>query len=482
MESQYTKSEIISSLLWKLMERGGTQGVQFIVQIILARILSPEDYGIMALVTILILLANVFVQSGFNTALIQKKDVDEIDFSSVFYLSLSVASFLYLVLFFASPFIANFFLKPQLKHMIRVLSIILFFGAINSIQNAVISRCMQFKKLFFSSLGAITGSGIIGIAMAYANLGVWALVVQQLMNQLLVTIILWITVNWRPRLVFSYERIKGLFSYSSKLLASSLVDTIDRELRTFIIGRVSSSAILGFYNRGKQFPELIVSNINGSIQSVMLPALASQQDNSKRVKQMVRRSIVTSSFIIFPMMIGLAVVAEPLIKILLTEKWAPAVPFLRIFCMSYALWPIHTANLQAINALGRSDIFLKLEIIKKIFSLTILIISIPYGVYSMALGTAVSGIISSLINAYPNFKLLNYSYKEQLADITPSFIISALMGGAVYSIIWLRLDALTTLIIQSFIGIVLYIGLARVFKIKSLFYIITTIKEMRIKS
>jgi O-antigen/teichoic acid export membrane protein len=478
MNNEVNKSKILSSLFWKLMERGGTQGIQFIVQIVLARLLIPEDYGIIALVTIFIIIANVFVQSGFNTALIQKKDANEADFSSVFYLSLFVASLLYVILFFAAPIIAAFYDKPQLILVLRVLSVTLFFGAFNSIQNAVIARKMQFKKLFFSSLGAIVVSGTVGIVMAYAGFGVWALVAQQITNQLLITMILWFTVKWRPRLLFSFERVKGLFSYGWKLLVSALIDTLYMNLRSLIIGKMYNAEMLGFYNRGEQFPALIVTNINGSIQSVMFPALASQQDNRQRVKDMVRRSIVTSSFILFPMMVGLAVIAEPLVKILLTEKWLPCVPFLQISCVSYALWPIHTANLQAINALGRSDIFLKLEIIKKILGLAILGVTVFYGVYAIALGGIVSGLIATIINSYPNAKLLNYSYKEQWKDMMPSLLLSLFMGAMIYSVQLFGMIVWQTLIVQGFVGIILYVGMAKIFKLECFTYLLLTCKDI----
>lgn len=476
-----TKNKIISGLIWKLMERFGTQGIQFIVQIVLARLLVPKDYGIIALITIFITIANVFVQSGFNTALIQKKDANETDFSSVFYLSLFVASLLYLIIFFTAPFIAAFYDILQLKSVLRVLSITLFFGAFNSIQNAIISKNMQFKMLFYSSLGAILVSGTVGIVLAYAGFGVWALVAQQLTNQFMSTLILWFTLKWRPKLIFSFEKVKGLFSFGWKLLASSLIDTIYMNLRSLIIGKIYNPAILGFYNRGEQFPQIIVTNIDGSIQSVMLPTLASEQDNRKRIKDMVRRSIVTSSFLVFPIMIGLGVIGEPLVKILLTDKWLPCVPFLQIACVSYALWPIHTANLQAINALGRSDIFLKLEVIKKIIGFAILGVSIFYGVYAIAVGTLISGVISTFINAYPNLFLLNYSYKEQLKDVMPSLILSLLMGASVYSFKWFHMGSCLTLILQVLVGGFMYIAMSKIFKLECLIYITNTIKEIRIK-
>jgi teichuronic acid exporter len=478
MKNDITKVRVLSSLFWKLMERVGTQGIQFIVQIVLARLLLPEDYGIIALVVIFTSIAGVFVQSGLNTALVQKKDADEADFSSVFYLSLFIACLIYLILFFIAPFIAVFYGEPQIIPVFRVLSSVLFFGAFNSIQNAVVSRNLQFKKLFFSSTGAILISGTIGIYMAYAGFGVWALVGQQISNQLFVTIIMWFTVKWRPHLLFSLRRVKSLFSYGWKILVSTLIDTVYQDLRSLIIGKMYSPAMLGFYNRGQQFPALIVSNINGSIQSVMLPVLASQQDNRPRVKDMMRRAIVTSSFIIFPMMVGLAVTAEPLVKLLLTDKWLPCVPFLQIFCVSYALWPIHTANLQAIKALGYSGIFLRLEIIKKIVGLSILAVTVFYGVYAIALGQVLSGIISSFINAYPNKKLLGYSYLEQWYDIMPSLLLSLVMGAVVYSFKWLGMSVQITFIVQVCVGVILYVIMARILKLESFNYLITTIREL----
>lgn len=476
-ENKVSKNTIIHSLIWKLMERGGTQGIQFIVQLVLARLLVPEDYGIIALISIFIILANVFVQTGFNTALIQKKDADDIDFSSVFYLSLFVALLLYCIIFFTSPLIAEFYGINQLDLVLRVLAIILFFGAFNSIQNAVVARNMQFKQLFFSSLGAILVSGIIGIVLAYFGLGVWALVAQQLSNQVLVTVILWFTVKWRPKIIFSIRRVKNLFSYGWKLLVSSLIDNLYMNLRSLIIGKMYSPQILGFYNRGDQFPQIIVTNVNGSIQSVMLPALSSEQENKKRVKEMVRRAIVTSSFVIFPLMIGLAASSDAVIEILLTKKWLPCVPFLQIACLSYALWPIHTANLQAINALGRSDIFLKLEIIKKSIGIIILVISMYYGVYAIALGTLIIGILSTFINAYPNLKLLNYGYIEQVKDIMPSLLLSLFMGIIVYNIKWFNFNVWITLISQVLTGILIYIGIAKLFRFECYKYIIITIKD-----
>lgn len=471
------KNKVLFSLLWKFLEKGGTQGIQFILQIILARILLPSDYGLISLISVFIALANVFIQSGFNIALIQKKEIDEKDFSSVFYLSIIISIILYVLLFFTSPFIENFYSVLGISKILRILSLTLFLGPINSIQNAIISRKMEFKKLFFSSILATVLSGAVGVISALVGFGVWALVFQQLLNQITITMVLWFTVKWRPKLLFSLERIKELFSYGGKILFSTLLDTLYMNLRSLIVGKMYSAEILAYYNRGDQFPQLIISNINGSIQSVMLPVLAEEQDNKRRIKEMVRRSIVTSSFIIFPMMIGLSVIAVPLIKVILTEKWLPCVPFLRVFCLSYALWPIHTANLQAINAIGRSDIYLKLEVIKKVLGMIILVISMQFGVYAIAIGLLVSSVISTFINSYPNRALLNYSYLEQIKDIAPSFILALIMGGVIYLISFLKIEPLIILLLQVIVGGIIYVLMSNIFKLECFIYLVNTIKE-----
>jgi teichuronic acid exporter len=460
------------------MERGGVYGIQFIVQIILARLLLPDDFGLIAIVLVFISLARVFVESSFNTALIQKKDASEVDFSSVFYLSLLVSGLLYLAMYFLSPFISGFFNYSQLTPVLRVLSLTLFFGAFNSIQIALVTRKFIFKKLFFSSLGSGIISGTAGIIAAYSGLGIWALVIYQLTNQMAISIILWLTIKWRPRLLFSYENIKVLFSYGWKILTSELINTLYVELRTLIIGKIYSPAMLGFYDRGKQSSKVVVQSLDNSIQTVMLAALAERQENWELVKSMMRRAMKTSSFIVFPMMIGLAVVAEPAVKIVLTDKWLPAVPFLQIFCLANMLRPVHTANLAAIKAIGRSDIFLRVEIVKKIIGLIILAISIPFGIYIIAWGVVLSTLIASFINAYPNSKLLNYKYLEQVKDSMPALFLSLIMGLVVYPIQFLDVNVVAILVLQVCCGIMVYLLLTRLFKMEAGNYIISTIKEM----
>lgn len=471
------KKTVISSLVWKFLERLGTQGIQFVVSIILARLLLPSDYGIITMIMVFTAIANSFIQSGFSTSLIQKKNSDELDFSSVFYTSFVIAIVCYIILFLASPLIADFYQMPQIKVILRVLALTLFFGAFNSVQNAKLSKDMKFKTLFFSSLGAIIVSGTTGITMAYLGFGAWALVGQQLANIIASTIILWFTSGWRPKIIFSLTRVKGLFSYGWKIMCSSLIDTFYQNLYNLVIGKFYNSATLGNYNKGEQFPKLIAVNIDGAIGSVMLPAYAREQERKDKVKKMVRRAIVTSSLILFPLMLGLAAIAEPLVKILLTDKWLGCVPFMQILCVIYALYPINTANLQAIKALGKSDYFLKLEIIKKILGITVLIITVPHGVYTMAIGQVIVTIISTMINAFPNRKLLNYNYFEQVKDILPNLLIAILMFIVVYPIKYLIDNTILLLTIQIIVGAIIYIALMNIFKVEAFNYLFDIIEK-----
>lgn len=477
------KRKIISSLFWKFFERIGTQLIQFGVSIALARILAPNDFGLVALITIFINVATVFVQSGLNTALIQKKNSDELDFSTVFVASLGIATIIYLILFFTAPLISGFYNQEGLTPVIRVLSLTLFAGVFNSIQNAYISKHMMFKKLFYRSIGAILPSGIIGISMALTGFGVWALVGQQLSNILIAVVIMWFTIPWRPSLKFSIGRIKGLFSFGWKLLCSSLLDVCFSNLRGLVIGKCFVPADLAYYNRGDTFPYLAVNNVNASISAVMLPALSSYQDDKPKLKKLMRRSIITSTFIIVPMMAGLAAMAEPVVKIVLGDAWLPCVPFVQLNCIMYAFYPIHTSNLSAINAMGRSDIFLKLEIIKKVMGLALLIASYLYfkSPVGIAYGAVVASLISTFINVHPNKKLMGYGYLEQVKDILPSIILSMFMGAGVYMLGYLQICIYLKIVLQIIAGTVFYFGIAKILHFERLEYLIQTVKDFRKK-
>lgn len=471
------RKSVISNIIWRFLERCGAQGVTFIVSVVLARLLDPSLYGTVALVTVFIAILQVFVDSGMGNALIQKKDADDLDFSSVFYFNFSVCLLLYICMFFAAPLIAAFYNMPDLTPVVRVLSLTLIISGVKNIQQAYVSRNMLFKKFFFATLGGTIGAAVIGIWMAWKGYGVWALVAQNLFNAALDTIILWVTVKWRPKRAFSLERLKGLFSYGWKLLVSALLDTGYNNVRSLIIGKLYTSADLAFYNRGKQFPNLIVTNINTSIDSVLLPTMSKEQDNRERVRDMTRRAIKTSTFIMMPLMMGLAVCAEPLVRIVLTDKWLPAAFFLRVFCFTYAFYPIHTANLNAIKAMGRSDLFLKLEVIKKIVSISALISTMFISVEAMALALPVTSILGQIINSWPNRKLLDYSYRAQLLDMLPQIGMSLAMGGIVFTIQFLRLPDIATLLIQVPLGALIYIVGSKLLHIDSYEYVKGLIKS-----
>lgn len=460
-------NKIGNSFIWKTCERFGVSGMQFVLQIILARLLSPDDYGVLTIMIIFIAVANVFVQNGFNTALVQNKNIEEDDYSSVLWVSLFIALGLYVVIFIASPIIANYYKMPDIILPLRVLALILFPGALNSIQIAKVTREMEFRKIFTSNVSAIVVSGIISIVIAILDGGIWALVIQAMLNIVIATIVMLFTVKIKWKFVCNLKRIKILFSFGGKLMASSLIDTLYIELHALIIGKKYDSTTLGYYNRGKQFPQFIINAINGSVQSVMLPVMSSEQDNVDKVKEIMRTSIIISSYVIFPMMAGLAAVATPLVSILLKDKWLPCVPYLQIYCLSLAFYPVHSCNLQAINAMGRSDVFLKLEIIKKFIGIISVIIAVflfetPFAI---AMTTAFTSIIGCFINAYPNRKLIGYSYIQQIKDMLPAFAASIVVFICVLIMDNLSINIYMLLLFKIIMGIGIYLFISSILKI-----------------
>ena len=464
--------------MWRFFERCGAQGVNLLVQIILARLLVPKMFGMIALVTIFTNILQIFIDSGMGNALIQKKNADDTDFSSVFYFNIFLSVALYLGMFIASPFIADFFGEEKLTAVVRVMSISLIIGGVKNVQQAYVSKNMMFKKFFFSTLTGTIIAAFVGIVMAYKGFGVWALVAQDLTNKTIDTFVLWFTVKWRPRLKFSWTRLKGLVGYGWKLLASALIDTVYNNLRQLIIGKMYTPAKLGLYNRGQQFPDTIINNINTSIDSVIFPAMSTEQDDRVRLKTLTRRAIKTSSYIIWPMMVGLATIATPLVSFLLKDNWLGAVPYLRIFCLINAFQPIHTSNLNAIKALGRSGLYLKLEIIKKFLGVLAIAITMWYGPLTIAYGLLVVSILSQIINAWPNKKLLNYSYLEQIKDILPYILMSGVMAVVIYFIAYVKVPRVYVLCLQVVVGMLVYVGMSKLFKIDSYDYIKDVIKNM----
>ena len=334
---------VLSNLIWRFAERTGAQLVSFVVSMVIARILEPEAFGVVSIMTVFINILQVFIDNGLGTSLVQKKDADDLDFSTAFYSNLVICAMLYLILFFAAPFIQSFYHYDNLVSYIRVLSIVILISGVKNIQQAYVSRNLIFKRFFFATLGGTIGAGVLGIFMALKGFGVWALIAQHLFNTTVDTLILWLTVKWRPKKLFSFERLKGLFSFGWKLVVSSLIESVYANLRQMVIGKIYSPSDLAFYNRGKQFPDTVCANINSSIDSVLFPSMSKKQDNKQELKKMTRTSIKTSTYIMAPLMMGLAFTANNVVTLILTDKWAPCVPFLRIFCITLMFYPIHTA-------------------------------------------------------------------------------------------------------------------------------------------
>lgn len=473
------RQKVFSNLIWRFMERFGSQAVSFVVSIVLARLLEPELYGSVALVLVITSILQVFVDSGMATALIQKKDTDDLDFSSVFYFNLAFCLLLYTGLFLAAPPLSRAYGDSSLVPVIRVLGLTIVVSGVKNVQQAYVSKTMQFRRFFFATLGGTIFSAAVGIFMAYLGYGIWALVMQQLLNAAVNTAILWLTVGWKPRRCFSLRRLKVLVAYGWKILVSALLDTAYLKLYQLVVGLKYTSADLAFYNKGDQYPNLLVENINSSIDSVLLPVLSAEQDEREQVREMTRRAVKTSTYLMFPMMAGLAVCAEPFVRLLLTEKWLPSVPYMQVFCLMYAFYPLHTANLNAVKAMGRSDIFLKLEILKKLISTVLLVASVNLGVYAIALSQLLSCLMAAVINAWPNRRLLGYSFLSQLRDVLPALLLSGIMGGAVWCLSLTNLPDLPLLIVQVAAGAAIYAGLSAAFGVDSFRYLLGAIRRRR---
>lgn len=469
---------VLSNLSWKLAERISAQLVTLIVTIVLARLIEPEHYGVVSIVTIFIAIANVFVSDGFGSALVQKKNVDAVDFWSVFYFNLGFSILLYFILFFCAPFISYFFGSDykDFTYIFRVLSLRIILSAVNTVQQAYISRKMMFEKFFWGTLIGTVISAVVGIGMAYGGCGVWAVVAQYLVNTSVDTLVLSIIIHKKPVFVFSYGRIKDLIKYGSKILGTGLLITGYDQIRGILIGKLYSSADLAYYTKGQQFPHLIVANINASISAVLFPRMAIEQEKPIKVKEIVRKSIRFTSYIMSPMMLGLAVIAPSFVIVILTEKWAKCIPLIQVLCLCYLFYPIHSANMQAIKAVGRSDITLKVEVIKKIIELLVLFLTIRINVEAMVIGMLISSFGFIFINAYPNKKLIGYTIIEQFKDIFPSVLMSLIMFFVVRSIEILPIGDTLTMVVQIVIGFCIYVLLSIITKNNEYQYLVDIIK------
>ncbi len=472
------KKKTVSGVFWRFGERILAQLVSFIVSVVLARILIPEQYGIIAIVTIFINIANVFVTSGLGTSLVQKKDADELDFSTMFYASLLLSIVVYVSLFFLAPILAKLYENELLTVVIRVMGIKLPIAAINSIQQAYVSNKMIYKKFFLATLIGTIISAFIGVGMALSNFGVWALVAQYLSNSLIDTIVLFFTVKWRPTLSFSMKRFKVLFSYGWKVMATSLIGTIFDQVRGLIIGVKYTSEDLAYCSKGEQIPAIISGNINSVTESVIFSSISKVQKDIDKVKRAVSRLLKTSSYIIMPLLLGVSAVAEILVEVLLTDKWMFCIPYLRIVCVQQCFSILNLVNLQAIKAIGRSDVLLKLEFIKKPIYVIILLISMNISPLAICAGNAIYALIALLINSYPNKKLLNYSLIEQIKDVGGYMLLALIMQLIVWRIGYIEINNYLLLVIQILIGVIFYIGVSKYLKLDSFEYMFNLLKDM----
>lgn len=458
------KDKTVKGVIWSAVDRFSAQGIQFVFSILIARLLVPEDYGVVAMLGIFMAVSQTFIDSGFGAALIRKVDRTEEDFSTVFYFNIIVATVFYFVLFFAAPAIANFYNTPLLESITKVVALNLIIGSLSGIHNAKLSIAIDFKSRAKISIVSTILTGAVGLWMAYNGYGVWALVVQNLFSSAIRTVLLWVIVKWYPKLVFSWKSFKELFSFGSKLLASALLDTLYNNIYTLVIGKVFSPTTLGVYSKANALAQFPSSNITSVLQGVTFPVLSTIQNEEERLADAYKRFLKIAAFVVFPLMIGLSAVADPFIRLVLTDKWEGAIYLLQIMCFWIMWYPIHAINLNILQVKGRSDYFLKLEIIKKIQGVIVLCITVPMGIVAMCYGSLISSIISLVWNTHYTKKLIGYGFGDQMKDLLP-IIVHALVMGLIVAIVVHFLPTLwLKLIIGVLAGMIYYIAGAYVMR------------------
>lgn len=466
--SDSLRSKTVKGVVWSSIERFSTQGVQFLIMIIMARLLTPKDYGLIGMLAIFLAVAQSLIDSGFSQALIRKQDRTDVDNSTVFYFNIVVSSALYLILFIAAPFVADFYNQPELTSVMRVVCLGVILNSLAVVQRALLTVRIDFKTQAKASLSAAVISGCIGIVLAYCGFGVWSLVVQQLLNLSVNTLLLWIFSKWRPIAVFSWKSFHELFAFGSKMLASGLLDTLYRNIYPIVIGKLFSASSLGHYTRAQQFSEFPSSNVTGIIQRVTYPILCGIQDETERLEAVYRKFLKLSAFIIFPLMIGMSAVARPFIDIVLGKQWGFCGQLLQIICFAMMWYPIHAINLNLLQVKGRSDLFLRLEIIKKILGITVLCITAPFGLVVMCYGQIFNSIVALVINTYYTGKLINVGFIRQMKDLLPTILLSLIMFGAILLVNGFIEANMYRLVIGVLVGIIVYVSGSYIFKFKEL--------------
>jgi len=462
---QSIKTKTARGIIWSFIERFSVQGIQFIFQIILARLLSPSDYGIIAMLAIFMAISQSLIDAGFTNALIRKNDRTDLDISTVFYFNIFISIIIFIILFISAPSISDFYNTPPLVSITRVYAIVLLVNALGAIQKTIYTINIDFKSLAKASLVAALISGLIGIYFATKGLGAWALVYSAIANSLITTLIMWINSAWRPKLAFSMVSLRQMFAFGSKLMLAGLLNTIYTNLQQMVIGKKFSKQDLGYYSRADQFAQFPSANITGIFQRVTYPVLCKLSDNGETLLSAYRKFIRFSAYIIFPLMLGLAAIAKPLVAIVLGDKWLFAGTILQIICLSYMWYPIHSINLNVLQVKGRSDLFFRVEIIKKVVGISILLMTMQISVIAMAIGTIFSSLIALVINTYYTKKLLSYGLIQQLKDLNDIIAISFISCIPAFIISLKFYNNIIALVISIMLAIVIYIALSKIFKI-----------------
>lgn len=477
MKKNNRGNTVSASMIFKTMERYVVMAFQMIVQIVIARILDPSDYGLISMMTVFIAVANVFIQNGFNMAIVQKKDADITDYSTALIINLSIGVVLYLLIVLFSPAIASFYYQPYITKCMPVMALLLIIGSVNAIQIAIANRHMLFKNLFKCNVVASFSSGVIGIVSAICGLGVWALIIQQILHSLVLSIMLLFQQHWKPNWVFDKTKARELFSFGWKLLAAGLINQIYNELNSLVIGRRYHSDDLAFYTKGSQFPKYVTTGVDSSINTVMFSAFSKNQENVEALHKQMKKSITVNSYIVFPILTYLGIAAVPIVKLLLTDKWLPMVPFMQICCLTFAFHPLASTQMQAIAAVGRSDVRLKIEFLKKGIGIGLLILMMSKGPMGIAISAAITSIVSIIIGAVACRITTGYPLKNLLTDIAPILLASIVMAIPISFIGRLGMEPVWTVIIELFIGFLVYGLTSYVFKLYGFNYMMGLLKS-----
>ncbi len=471
------REKTLSGLLWQFLQRIIGQIFSFAVTVVLARLLMPEDYGVVALASMFNVLVGIFISGSMDAALIQKKDADELDYNTVFFSSFVMSFVIYAVVYFGAPFFARLYHNDLITPIMRVLALTMPIGALTMVQNAIVSRQMAFRKLFYTSLIGQVLAAMLGIYMAYAGYGPWALVAQQIVGTLSGAAVLFVVVPWRPRLAFSWARFLVLFNFAWKKTAAGFIGTLCGQLKGYLIGFRYSAADLAYFNRGEGLPDMFLSNVNGSVSNVLFPALSHVQNDLDAVKRGMRRSMMVSSYVLTPMMFGLAVIAPQVVVLLYSARWEPAVPFMQVSCITAVMTVLNSANLQALFAIGRSEEVLKLEFYKKPVMLLILAFTVMVSPLAISCGMLVYSIYVLFMNARPNRIYLGYSVWEQIADVRPGFVLSALMACLVWGVGQCLENVYLSLCLQIFTGVAFYIGVSHLMHLEAYEFVKAVLRE-----